>query len=179
MERFLKIKNIRIKLCYWNRRSRYRNDRNRFIRHQNSLQCEQRPWSAHNSTQRAVKMRVEFVVVSAEHRHVWLFSSKFSSPSLELSFREITEIPALVFASGQEAGSLTFLVPSLGDVCDLTLLSAPGPSVFHCRSGWEPSSSVPPLVWNSPWMRFQPNREWRQKSRGWFSSKYNQILLQL
>lgn len=42
---------------------------------------------------------------------------------------------------------------------DLTEISGPSGPVSSYRSGWEPCSLVPFLIWNSPWTPFLPGRK--------------------
>lgn len=42
---------------------------------------------------------------------------------------------------------------------DLTEISGPSGPVSSYRSGWEPCSLVPLLIWNSPWTPFLPDRK--------------------
>lgn len=85
-----------------------------------------------------------------------------SSPGFwNLLLRRPEIAPALEFVEWAGGGVVNLSHPifPLSDVCVLTLLSTPGPSVFYRRSGWERCSSVLLLGWNSPWTHCQPNRK--------------------
>lgn len=120
--------------------------------------------------------------VQNTNRFGWFFFSRFSKWVFGTSSQgDRRKLWHWCLLSGWEAGLLTFLAPSflLGMFLTWPQSRGPEPTVSYCRSEWEHSSSVPLLIWNSPWIHFQPNRKWRQKSRGWFSSMYDQILLWL